>query len=112
MAAPVARASESSVGKLAYQSYVSQRVICSGPFRGKQSTYALLARRAADPTRLSRDEALAELTGRYFRSHGPATIRDFVWWSGLTIADAKRGLEDVAAHYARFFTFDERGSSP
>ena len=86
-----------------------EKVICSGPQRGKQSTYALLAQRAADPTRLSRDEALAELTGRYFRSHGPATIRDFVWWSGLTIADAKRGLEDVAAHYARFFTFVTKG---
>lgn len=70
-----------------------ERVICSGPQRGKQSTYALLAHRAANPTRLSRDEALAELTQRYFRSHGPATIRDFVWWSGLTIADARRGLE-------------------
>jgi hypothetical protein len=70
-----------------------ERVICSGPQRGKQSTYALLAERAPRPTRRSRDEALAELTERYFRSHGPATVRDFVWWSGLTTADAKRGLD-------------------
>lgn len=70
-----------------------ERVICSGPLRGKESTYALLAQRAANPKRLSRDEALAELTKRYFRSHGPATIRDFVWWAGLTVSDAKRGLE-------------------
>jgi hypothetical protein len=68
-------------------------VICSGPRRGKQSTYALLADRAPDAPRLPRDEALAKLTARYFRSHGPATIRDFVWWSGLRTADAKRGLE-------------------
>jgi hypothetical protein len=68
-------------------------VICSGPRRGKQSTYALLAERAPDGPRLSRDEALVELARRYFRSHGPATLRDFVWWSGLTTADAKRGLE-------------------
>lgn len=68
-------------------------VICSGPRRGKQSTYALLAERAPDARRLSRDEALRELARRYFRSHGPATLRDFVWWSGLTTADAKRGLE-------------------
>jgi len=67
-------------------------VICSGPRRGKQSTYALLADRAPDAPALSPDEALAELTRRYFRSHGPATIRDFVWWSGLTGADARRGL--------------------
>lgn len=68
-------------------------VICSGPRRGKQSTYALLADRAPNARRLSREEALAELTRRYFRSHGPATVRDFVWWSGLKTADAKRGVE-------------------
>lgn len=68
-------------------------VICSGPYRGKQLTYAPLADRAPRTARLSPDEAIGELTLRYFRSHGPATIRDFVWWSGLTAADAKRGLE-------------------
>ena len=68
-------------------------VICSGPRRGKELTYAPLAARAPRALRLSRDEALAQLTGRYFRSHGPATIRDFVWWSGLKTPDAKRGLE-------------------
>ena len=68
-------------------------VICSGPRRGKQFTYALLAERAPNARRLGHDEALGELSRRYFRSHGPATVRDFVWWSGLTTADAKRGLE-------------------
>jgi hypothetical protein len=68
-------------------------VICSGPRQGKQFTYALLAERAAGARRLLREEALAELTRRYFKSHGPATIRDFVWWSGLRTADVKRGLE-------------------
>jgi hypothetical protein len=68
-------------------------VICSGPRRGKQFTYALLADRAPNARRLPREEAIAELTRRYLRSHGPATIRDFVWWSGLRTTDAKRGLE-------------------
>jgi len=68
-------------------------VICSGPRRGKQFTYALLAERAPNAARLPREEALATLARRYFTSHGPATIRDFVWWSGLTTADAKQGLE-------------------
>ena len=68
-------------------------LICSGPRKGKQSTYALIAERAPKARRLSRDEALAELTRRFFQSHGPATPRDFSWWSGLTIADAKRGLD-------------------
>lgn len=70
-----------------------EAVICSGPRRGKQFTYALLATRAPGARRLPRDEALAELTRRFFQSHAPATIRDFVWWSGLSTADAKRGLE-------------------
>jgi DNA glycosylase AlkZ-like len=68
-------------------------LICSGAYRGKQLTYALLAERVPAARVFSRDEALAELTRRFFSSHGPATIRDFVWWSGLTTADARRGLE-------------------
>jgi hypothetical protein len=72
-------------------------IICSGPRRGKQFTYSLLDRRAPRAPRYSRDQALAELTRRYFRSHGPATVRDFVWWSGLTTTDARRGLEIVRA---------------
>ncbi len=63
--------------------------ICSGPRRGAQFTYALLAERAPRATVLSRDEALAALAERYFRSHGPATVRDFAWWSGLTLTDAR-----------------------
>jgi hypothetical protein len=72
-------------------------VMCSGSKRGTQHTYAHLVKRAPRARRLVRDEALAELTKRYFRSHGPATLRDFMWWSGLTTADAKRGLEMTGA---------------
>jgi hypothetical protein len=72
-------------------------VVCSGPRRGKQFTYALLDERAPHARSLPRDEALAELTRRYFTGHGPATARDFAWWSGLTVADAKAGLELVAS---------------
>jgi hypothetical protein len=69
-------------------------VVCSGPRRGNQFTYALLEERVREPgTRLTPDEALAELTRRYFASHGPATLADFVWWSGLTTNDARRGIE-------------------
>lgn len=70
-------------------------IICSGPRIGKQFTYALLEERAPATKTLERDEALAELTRRYFRSHGPATLQDFVWWSGLTVEDAKRGIAQV-----------------
>lgn len=68
-------------------------VIASGPRRGKQFTYALLEERAPQAPRLERDQAVAELACRYFRSHGPAQVQDFVWWSGLTVADARSGLE-------------------
>jgi hypothetical protein len=72
-------------------------VVCSGPRRLKQSTYALLDERAPNARRLPRDDALGELARRYFQSHGPATLRDFVWWSGLPTPDAKRGLEMIRA---------------
>lgn len=72
-------------------------IVCSGPRRGRQFTYALLAERAPNAERLSRDEALATLSRRFFQSHGPATARDFVWWSGLTMADAKRALDMIEA---------------
>ena len=70
-------------------------VICSGPRRGKQFTYALLEERAPKVRTLNHDEALAELTKRYYSTRGPATMRDFTWWSGLTMADASKGLEMV-----------------
>jgi hypothetical protein len=73
-------------------------IICSGARRGKQFTYALLDERAPHARALTHDEALAELTRRYFTSHGPATIQDFGWWSGLTGADAKAGLAMVTSH--------------
>jgi hypothetical protein len=76
-------------------------VICSGPRRGKQGTYGLLAERAPNANRFARDEALGELARRYFRSHGPATIRDYVWWSGLITADAVRGLEMIGPDVKR-----------
>lgn len=68
-------------------------LICSGPMRGKQHTLALVADRAPQATTLPRDEALVELTKRYFMSHGPAQIKDFAWWSSLTMVDIKRGIE-------------------
>ncbi|HEY1390712.1 MAG TPA: winged helix DNA-binding domain-containing protein [Ktedonobacterales bacterium] len=73
-------------------------VVCSGPRRGKQFTYALLSERAPTAKTVPRDEALAELTRRYFTSHGPATVRDFAWWSGLTMADTRAGLKMVGSH--------------
>ena len=68
-------------------------IICSGGRRGKQFTYALLDERAPQAKVLSYEESLAELTSRYFTSRGPASLADFVWWSGLTMVEARKGLE-------------------
>jgi hypothetical protein len=80
-------------------------VVCSGPRRGKQFTYALLEERVPPAARLERDEALLELTCRYFSTRGPATGQDFAWWSGLTMSDVKRGLE-IAGRTLKHATID------
>ncbi len=72
-------------------------IICSGAKRGKQQTYALLDERVPPTKALDQDEALAEFARRYFTSHGPATLRDFVWWSGLKVADARAALAMVSS---------------
>jgi hypothetical protein len=64
-----------------------------GPMQDKQQTFVLLDEWAPHARELSREEALAELARRYFASHGPATIHDFAWWAGLTVTDARAGLE-------------------
>ena len=68
-------------------------LICSGPRKGRQQTYALLEERVPPSRPRERDEALAELARRYVEGHGPAQVADLAWWSGLTKADARKGLE-------------------
>jgi Winged helix DNA-binding domain len=72
-------------------------IICFGARQGKQATFVLLdewieEKRAKN---LTREEALAELAKRYFTGHGPATVHDFAWWTGLTLADCRAGIEMV-----------------
>ncbi|MDR3653222.1 MAG: winged helix DNA-binding domain-containing protein [Paludibacter sp.] len=75
------------------------RIICSGPLKGKKLTYSLLADRVNSIKTLNKDEALAELAKRYFTSHSPATLRDFIWWSGLSVANARHALELVKSNF-------------
>lgn len=68
-------------------------LICSGAIRNNKRTYTLLEPFLPKIKKRSREEALAELANRYFSSHGPATLPDFAWWSGLSVADSRLGIE-------------------
>jgi hypothetical protein len=72
-------------------------LICSGPRREKQFTYALLDERVAPARVMQREDALRELAARYFTTHGPASADDFAWWSGLTKVDATKAVNAVEA---------------
>jgi len=95
-------------------------VLCSGAPRGTQQTFALFDERVPRARALDRDHALAALAERYFRSRGPATERDFAWWSGLplgevrhAIALAGRRLERVALDGRDYFRAgDAAGDAP
>jgi hypothetical protein len=70
-------------------------IICSGITKNKNQTYALLEERVPKTKQLNRDEALAKLAEKYFTSHGPATLYDFIWWSGLPVIDARHAFEMI-----------------
>ncbi len=66
--------------------------LCYGPHAEKQPTFAMFDAWIPTSRTLDRDDALRTLAERFFTSHGPATVRDFIWWTGLTVADAKLGV--------------------
>ena len=68
-------------------------IVCSGPLEDKQHTYASFDARVPAARELTRDEALGRLAKRYFAARGPATLKDFSWWSGLPMRDARRATE-------------------
>jgi len=76
-------------------------IVCSGGRRGKQLTYALFDERVPLAAPIDRDEALLRLTNIYFETRGPATPADFAWWSGLTVADAKKGIDLAGSNLER-----------
>lgn len=69
-------------------------VFCSGDLLPMKATYALTADKLGSATPLpDRDEALMLLARKYFQSHSPATLEDYLWWTGLNISDCRRGIE-------------------
>lgn len=85
-----------------------EALVCNGPQRGKQSTYALVGERVTKSRLLEGDEALHELTVRYFASRAPATAHDFSWWSGLTLAECTRGIV-MTGKQLQHITLNEKG---
>jgi hypothetical protein len=76
-------------------------LICSGPRKGKQFTYALIDEWVPQVKIKDKKEALSALTERYFTSRGPATLQDFVTWSGLTVKDAREGIAALPPKFER-----------
>ena len=70
-------------------------LICLASTDAKEQNYALLEEWVKPVKAKTRDEALAELAWRYFSSRGPVTLKDFIWWSGLSAIEARAGFEDV-----------------
>jgi hypothetical protein len=66
--------------------------LCSGDLLPTKATYALTADKVKPQGKTDRDEALMLFARKYFQSHQPATLEDFVWWSGLNISDCRKGI--------------------
>jgi hypothetical protein len=77
------------------------KIVCSGKRRGGEHTYAGFSHRIPKPVALPEDQALAKLAARYFQSHGPASLRDFIWWSGLPVSQAGKALASVADKFRK-----------
>jgi hypothetical protein len=82
-------------------------VVCLGPMRGKDQLVVLVDEWIPRPRRLAREAALGELADRFFRSHGPATLKDLIRWGNLPAADARAGLALARPRLARLVV-DER----
>jgi Winged helix DNA-binding domain len=66
--------------------------LCFGPIRDGGHLLVLVDEWIARPRLVERDEMLGDLAARYFRGHGPATVKDFTRWTKLTAADVRTGL--------------------
>jgi hypothetical protein len=79
----------------------TEGIVCSGVDKGNKQTYALLEERVPPTKELHREEALEKLATNYFRSHSPASLQDFVWWSGLNLTEARQAIESIESDLIR-----------
>jgi len=80
--------------RLSYHIRMSEldEVLCSGDLHPMKATYSLVSNKLGTPIEFDRDESLRLLAQKYFQSHAPATIEDYLWWSGLNLNDCKKGI--------------------
>ena len=93
------------LGKTEVQRHIIRRagrkgIICFDGHKGRQPAFALMDDIVPQVKPLTKEEAITKFATIYFKSHGPATVKDFAWWSGLRMSDAKLGAE-AAAHGLR-----------
>lgn len=93
-----------------------EMLLCSGATKG---SYALFDQRIPPAAALSQTEAIVQLAQRYFQSRGPATVRDFAWWSGLSVHEAQTGiaalgdqLESFTFNDLKYYCFNAEGKLP
>lgn len=73
-------------------------ILCSGDLLPHKATYALTANKVKQNEKMDRDEVLLNITYKYFQSRQPATLEDYVWWSGLNISDCRKGIALLGNH--------------
>lgn len=94
------RTDENRLSHLLFRSELDG-IICSGPIKENKLTYALLHERVPVKKEFSKDESLAELARRYFFSRCPATLEDFIWWSNLTVKDARKAIDLTKSDFSQ-----------
>lgn len=68
-------------------------ILCSGDLHPMKATYSLSEEKIARREYITGDEALARLADKYFSSRSPATIEDFVWWTGLNKGECLKAID-------------------
>lgn len=74
-------------------------VVCNGEISNGKQTYCLLEEKIPKTEVFDKQIALERLARKYFTSHAPATLQDFVWWSGLPIVDARAAMEMIKSDF-------------
>ena len=85
-------------------------LLCSGEMSGRDATWTLSdeALKGADIQPLSPDEAIADLARKYFRSHSPASLEDFHWWTGLPLTQCRKAIESIASEIEETLVEDQK----